>query len=57
MVFKEFGRSGRLVSEFHDAVSYSGTGQPIQLQVRVQLRKSNADYGDPSMIGLVTVNP
>jgi len=30
---------------------------PVQLQVRVQLRKNNADYGDPSNISLVTVNP
>lgn len=32
-------------------------GDPVQLQVYVQLRKSNANYGEPSEIGLVTVNP
>ena len=30
---------------------------PIQLQVRVQLRKDNANYGQPSQIATVTVNP
>lgn len=30
---------------------------PVQLHVRVQLRRSNEDYGDVSMIGQVTVNP
>lgn len=30
---------------------------PYQLQVRVQLRRNNADYGDTSMISQVTVNP
>lgn len=41
-------------------VTYQPGGEvpaPVQLQVRVQLRRSNADYGDPSMIGQVTVNP
>lgn len=33
------------------------SGDPVQLQVYVQLRKSNANYGEPSEIGLVTVNP
>ena len=33
------------------------TNEPVQLQVRVQLRKSNANYGQPSAIVLVTVNP
>jgi len=32
-------------------------GDPVQLQVYVQLRKNNANYGEPSDIGLVTVNP
>ncbi len=32
-------------------------GDPVQLQVYVQLRKNNANYGEPSEIGLVTVNP
>lgn len=30
---------------------------PYQLQVRVQLRRSNQDYGDTSLISQVTVNP
>ena len=39
-------------------ITYAGgTGQPAQLQVRVQLRKNNADYGQMSDIALVTVNP
>ncbi|MEQ1922855.1 MAG: hypothetical protein ABL952_10140 [Pyrinomonadaceae bacterium] len=32
-------------------------GDPVQLQVYVQLRKNNENYGEPSEIGLVTVNP
>lgn len=32
-------------------------GDPVQLQAYVQLRKNNANYGEPSEIGLVTVNP
>ncbi len=40
-------------------VTYSPTtpGEPVQLEVYVQLRKNNANYGEPSEIGLVTVNP
>ncbi len=34
-----------------------GSTGPVQLQVRVQLRRSNANYGTPSQIALVTVNP
>jgi hypothetical protein len=30
---------------------------PVQLQVRVQLRRSNQNYGEPSDIAQVTVNP
>jgi hypothetical protein len=30
---------------------------PVQLQVRVQLRRSNQNYGEPSNIAQVTVNP
>lgn len=30
---------------------------PVQLQVRVQLKKNDANFGDPSDIKLVTVNP
>ena len=32
-------------------------GKPEQLQVRVQLQKNNADYGQPSDPAYVTVNP
>lgn len=32
-------------------------GESVQLQVYVQLRKNNENYGQPSEIGLVTVNP
>jgi hypothetical protein len=32
-------------------------GEPEQLQVRVQLKKNNANYGQPSDIVYVTVNP
>jgi hypothetical protein len=41
-------------------VVVSPTGEvpaPIQLQVRVQLRRSNENYGEPSDIAQVTVNP
>ncbi|MEQ1645536.1 MAG: hypothetical protein ABL959_18950, partial [Pyrinomonadaceae bacterium] len=31
--------------------------QPYQLQVRVQLRRNNADYGDTSLMAPVTVSP
>ncbi|MEQ1645097.1 MAG: hypothetical protein ABL959_16730 [Pyrinomonadaceae bacterium] len=31
--------------------------QPVQLWVRVQLRRNNQDYGDTSLISPVTVNP
>ena len=34
-----------------------GSKGPVQLQVRVQLRRNNANYGTPSQIVLVTVNP
>lgn len=40
--------------------TYSPGGEvpaPAALQVYVQLRRSNADYGQPSDIALVTVNP
>lgn len=32
-------------------------GQPEVVEVRVQLRKSNANYGQPSLIATVTVSP
>lgn len=40
-----------------DIVHPGTTGKPIQLQVRVQLRRKNENYGNPSDIGQVTVNP
>ena len=40
-----------------DITYAGGSGQPVQLQVRVQLRKNNADYGQVSDIALATVNP
>ena len=30
---------------------------PVQLSVRVQLKKNDANFGDPSAIVLATVNP
>ena len=30
---------------------------PVQMQVRVQLRKNNANFSEPSDIKLMTVNP
>ncbi len=45
--------SGELVS----TKTPSTPGNPVQLQVYVQLRKNNENYGQPSEIGLVTVNP
>lgn len=54
-------------TDWHSLGSYTGKsadvhynisdGQPVQLQVRVQLRKSNANYGQPSDIVMTTVNP
>ncbi len=38
----------------HDPGESNG---PVQLDAYVQLRKNNANYGQPSEIGLVTVNP
>ncbi|MBX7054165.1 MAG: hypothetical protein K1X36_04340 [Pyrinomonadaceae bacterium] len=32
-------------------------GEPEQIQVRIQLRKNNEDYGQPSDIVYVTINP
>jgi hypothetical protein len=45
------GRSADFVYPKGDA---SG---PVQLEVYVQLRRNNQNYGQPSDIGLVTVNP
>lgn len=40
-------------------ITYSPTDpeKPVQLEVYVQLRKNNENYGQPSEINLVTVNP
>lgn len=41
-------------------ITYTPGGEspgPAQLQIRVQLRKNNANYGNPSLIAEVTVNP
>ncbi|MFZ1701085.1 MAG: hypothetical protein WBO10_00225 [Pyrinomonadaceae bacterium] len=38
-------------------ITPTSPGDPEQLQVRVQLRKSNEDYGQPSDPAYVTVNP
>ena len=39
-------------------VTWPGTGNaPVQLQLRVQLRRKNENYGQPSDIILVTVIP
>lgn len=38
-------------------ISLTNPGQPEQIQVRIQLRKSNADYGNVSAALTVTVNP
>jgi len=46
--------TGKSVDVTYNAGEASG---PVQLQVYVQLRKNNANYGQPSEIGLVTVNP
>lgn len=46
--------TGKSVDVTYDPGQTSG---PVQLQVYVQLRKDNANYGQPSEISLVTVNP
>ena len=38
-------------------ITPTSDGDPEQIEVRVQLRKSNADYGEPSDPAYVTVNP
>lgn len=38
-------------------ITLTNPGQPEQIQVRIQLRKSNADYGNVSPALTVTVNP
>jgi hypothetical protein len=46
--------TGKSVDYTYDPGETTG---PVQLQVYIQLRKNNANYGQPSEIGLVTVNP
>jgi hypothetical protein len=38
-------------------ITSSVAGDAEQIQVRIQLRKNNADYGQPSDPAYVTVNP
>ncbi|MEQ1923346.1 MAG: hypothetical protein ABL952_12640 [Pyrinomonadaceae bacterium] len=38
-------------------VTSTTPGQPMQLQVRVQLRKNNADYGEVSNAATTVVSP
>jgi len=38
-------------------ISLTNPGQPEQIQVRIQLRKSNGDYGNVSAAFTITVNP
>jgi hypothetical protein len=44
------GRSG-------DATWPGGGTDPVQIEVRVQLRKDNEDYGQMSDVKIVTLNP
>ncbi len=46
--------TGRSADFTYSPVDASG---PVQLEVYVQLRRNNQNYGQPSDIGLVTVNP
>lgn len=48
---------GSLTGKSADLTYPNATGKPVQLQVRVQLRKGNANYGQPSDIVMTTVNP
>jgi hypothetical protein len=48
---------GTFTGKSGDMTYPNTTEKPVQLQVRVQLRKSNANYGQPSDIVLTTVNP
>ncbi|MBK8467461.1 MAG: hypothetical protein IPL32_16720 [Chloracidobacterium sp.] len=49
--------AGTFTGKSGDITVPNTTGKPIQLQVRIQLRKGNANYGQPSAIILTTVNP
>ncbi|MFN0279304.1 MAG: hypothetical protein ACKVRN_11970 [Pyrinomonadaceae bacterium] len=44
-------------SDFTYNPGAGATDNPVQLEVRVQLKKSDANFADPSDIKLVTVNP
>lgn len=48
---------GTLTGKSADLTYTNTTGKPVQLQVIAQLRKGNENYGQPSDIVLVTVNP
>jgi len=48
---------GTFTGKSGDVTWPDGTDKPVQLQVYVQLRKNNANYGQPSDIVLTTVNP
>lgn len=49
--------AGTFTGKSSDITVPNTTGKPVQMQVRVQLRKGNANYGQPSAIILTTVNP
>jgi len=49
--------AGTFTGKSGDITVPNATGKPVQMQVRIQLRKSNANYGQPSAIILTTVNP
>ncbi len=55
----EFQMVATATGKSTDVTFNPGFEQPgsVQLMVYVQLRRNNADYGVPSEIGLVTVNP
>jgi hypothetical protein len=48
---------GTFTGKSGDITYPNTTGKPVQLQVRVQLRKDNKDYGQLSAIIQTTVNP
>lgn len=48
---------GTITGKGGDIVYPNATGKPIQLQVRAQLRKNNANYGQPSDTVWTTINP
>jgi len=49
--------AGTFTGKSGDITIPNATGKPVQLQVYIQLRKGNANYGQPSAIILTTVNP